>query len=294
MTSSFQETVAMDLKYYQGQTFLHLIDICTRLSAATFVPNKKKDTILKAIFRIWIAIYGSPDKILVDNGGEFAIFEFTETTDYLGITIQTTAAESPWSNGIVERNNQTLANMMNKIINDTQCSLDLALFWVLNAKNSLQNTAGFSQFQLVLGRNPKRPSTLSDNLPALSMKPSSEVLQDNLNVQHSARRAFIASENDEKIKRAFCHTIRTSGEVKHVTGDNAFYKREDKNEWRGPGVVIGQVNQQVSVKHGSFYIRAHPCRLQLVKSSFQSSNEPVCEQSWQYDHNHQNESNAQK
>ena len=228
MTSSFQETVAMDLKYYQGQTFLHLIDICTRLSAATFVPNKKKDTILKAIFRIWIAIYGSPDKILVDNGGEFAIFEFTETTDYLGITIQTTAAESPWSNGIVERNNQTLANMMNKIINDTQCSLDLALCWVLNAKNSLQNTAGFSQFQLVLGRNPKRPSTLSDNLPALSMKPSSEVLQDDLNPLNSAIRAFIASEKNEKIKRILCHNIRTSAERKYVTGDNVFIKEKTK------------------------------------------------------------------
>ena len=78
----------------------------------------------------------------------------------------------------MEWNNQTLANMKNKIINDTRCSLDLALCWVLNARNSLQNTAGFSTFQLVLGRNPKLSSTLSDNLPALSMKPSSEVLQE--------------------------------------------------------------------------------------------------------------------
>ena len=124
MASRFQETVAMDLKYYQGHTFLHLIDMCTCLSAATFVPNKNKDTILKAIFHIWIAVYGSQDKILVENGGEFANTEFNETTDYLGINIQTTAAESPWSNEIVKRNNQTLANMMNKIINDTQCSLD--------------------------------------------------------------------------------------------------------------------------------------------------------------------------
>ena len=101
----FQETVAMDLKYYQSHIFLHLIDMCKRLSAATFVPNKNKDTILKAIFRIWIAVYGSPDKILVDNGGEFANSEFIETGDYFGINIQTTAAEFPWSNGIVERNN---------------------------------------------------------------------------------------------------------------------------------------------------------------------------------------------
>ena len=42
---------------------------------------------------------------------------------------------------------------MNKIMNDTQCSLDQVLYWVLNEKNSLQNTSGFLPFQLVLRRN---------------------------------------------------------------------------------------------------------------------------------------------
>ena len=55
------------------------------------------------------------------------------------------------------------------------------------------------------------------------MKPSSEVLPDNLNALHLARRAFIASENDEKCKRALCHNIRTSEEVKYVIGDGVFY-----------------------------------------------------------------------
>ena len=71
--------------------------------------------------------------------------------DYLGIHLHTTAAESPWTNGVVERNNQTLSNMMDKITEDLQCSTDLALLWALSAKNSLQNVAGFSPFQLVLG-----------------------------------------------------------------------------------------------------------------------------------------------
>ena len=61
------------------------------------------------------------------------------------------------------------------------------------------------------------------------MTPFSEVLQDNLNALYSARRAFIGSENDEKIRRALCHNIRTSGNVKYVTGDSVIYKREDKN-----------------------------------------------------------------
>lgn len=76
--------------------------------------------------------------------------------------------------------------MMNKIINDQQCLLDLALCLALNAKNILQNTAGISPFQLVLGRKSKLSSTLSDNLFDLSIKPCSEVLQDILSAVHSA------------------------------------------------------------------------------------------------------------
>ena len=49
-------------------------------------------------------------------------------------------------------NNQTAATMMCKIINNTQCSLEVVLRWELTAKNNLPNVAGFSPFKLVLGK----------------------------------------------------------------------------------------------------------------------------------------------
>ena len=72
MTSNFYETVAMDLKFCHGKILLHIIDHCTQLSAPTFASNKNPDTIIKAIFKIWISVYGSADKFHTDNGGEFA------------------------------------------------------------------------------------------------------------------------------------------------------------------------------------------------------------------------------
>ena len=62
-TDQFQQAIAMDLKKYRGHIILHLIDY-TRLSAATIIPNKNRDTVIKAIFQTWIAAYGSPDKML--------------------------------------------------------------------------------------------------------------------------------------------------------------------------------------------------------------------------------------
>jgi len=122
MSNEFQQTVAMDLKFFNNKIILHIIDLCTRLSAAAIIPSKNKETIIKEVFKIWIAVYGKPEKFLLDNGGEWANDEFLQMCDSLGINIQTTAAESPWSNGVVERHNQTLANMMNKIIHDTNCA----------------------------------------------------------------------------------------------------------------------------------------------------------------------------
>ena len=76
-----------------------------------------------------------------------------------GMTIKTTGAESPWSNGLVERHNRVLGKMLDKIIEDSHCSLEVALAWAINAKNSLANVHGFSPYQLVLACCPPSQAT---------------------------------------------------------------------------------------------------------------------------------------
>ena len=95
MASQFLETVAMDLKFYDKKIVLHLIDLCTRLSAATTIKDKHPPTVIEAILKVWISVYGSCEKFLVDNGGEFANEELINFAEQFGITIKTTAGESP-------------------------------------------------------------------------------------------------------------------------------------------------------------------------------------------------------
>ena len=272
MATRFQEIVAMDLKFYQGNTILHVIDHLTRLSNAILIPDKQPKTIINALLTHWIAIYGSSEKFLFDNGGEFANEDMINMAERFGITIKTTAAESPWSNGLVERHNQILANMLNKVIDDTKCGLEIALVWCVNAKNSLANVHGFSPYQLALGYNPKLPSVIHDKPPALTHVPTSKILAEHLHALHSAREAFVSSENSEKIKRALSHNTRTSNEIRYTTGDIVYYKRNTSQEWRGPGSVIGQDGQQILIKHGITYVRVHPCRAQLVESMKRNNN----------------------
>ena len=103
MVTSFQECIVIWLKFYKGKILLHLIDHATRLSVSSFVKSKEPEVILKAIFKPWIQIYAAPEKVLTDNSREFANSKFIDMVESMIITVKVTAAESPCSNGLVER-----------------------------------------------------------------------------------------------------------------------------------------------------------------------------------------------
>ena len=45
----------------QHHRILHMVDRCTRWQATTEVSNKEEDTLLLAMEKIWIGIYGPPE-----------------------------------------------------------------------------------------------------------------------------------------------------------------------------------------------------------------------------------------
>lgn len=140
------------------------MDIATRFSVLTVIYSKNKETIVDQIMQMWIGTgLGTPLKFLTDNGGEFTSETYREVCENLNITTLCTAAESPFSNGLCERNHAVIDNVLQKILLDRPtCSLPIALAWAVHAKNTLHMVAGFSPFQLVFGRNPKLPSVLCD------------------------------------------------------------------------------------------------------------------------------------
>ena len=266
MGSRFLECVAMDLKFYDDKILLHLIDHATRLSITARIPSKKPSAVLNALFKHFIAIFGSVDKFLTDNGGEFVNQEFLEMCEKFNINIKTTPAESPWSNGMVERHNAIIAGMLDKVLSDTPCNFDIALAWCVNAKNSMINVHGFTPFQLAFGKNPKLPSAFENLPPANGPVDHSALLRENLNALHASREAFVKLENSERLKRALSHNVRTSNDSKFFTGDIVYYKRENDRHWKGKATVLGQDGKQVLLKHGGYYIRCHPCRVALDRA----------------------------
>ncbi|CAL4246160.1 unnamed protein product [Meganyctiphanes norvegica] len=262
MARRFNNMVAMDLKFWEGNFFLVLVDVFTRYCAAAVVMNKYPSTIIAAFFRIWITIFGAPRKILSDNGGEFNNVEMRALGEAFNFTVLTTAVESSWSNVIVERLNGILGISVGKIMLSAKCDLNVALAWAVAARNANDNKDSFSPNQLVFIFNPAIPSTTNSRLPELEEVTSSEVVMKNLIALHKARESFILAGNDERLKRALRANVRHSIDVDLETGDRVYYKRNNEDRWKGPGKISGIIGKQIRIEHEGSSVQVHSTRIQ--------------------------------
>lgn len=264
LASTYNETVAVDLHELEpGVWYLHIIDQFTRFSAGSVLTTKRSSEIVKHFIHDWISVHGSPQKLFSDNGGEFNNEEVRDMAENFNIEVKTTPAYSPWSNGLLERHNQTLTEIMMKVKASTGCDWSTAMDWALMAKNCMQSVHGYSPHQLVFGQNPNLPSVLIDRAPALEGTTKSEWVAKHISALHAARKAFTEAECSERIRRALKKKLRPIDE-QYEPGDKVFYKRVDCPEWKGPGVVIGQDGAVVFVRHGGICVRVHQLRLRKV------------------------------
>ena len=270
-SKTFNETIAVDLGEIEGRRFLVMVDMMTRYCQAKWLKDKRPDSIMKTLIDGWFALFGAPCKILSDNGGEFQNEKMRIMTERWNIKVITTPAESPWSNGLCEKTVGLLKESLRKMRDDEEIDLDMALRWVVSARNCLVNNGGFSPNQLVFGKNPSLPNLVGEesSSPASREKGWEEkVVRDNLNAMHKARETFVRNESCNKIRKALNSQVREHKFEEAKVGDEVFYKRENEKEWRGPAIVVGVVGKTVIVKHGDSLreiARVHITRIQGKK-----------------------------
>ena len=261
LATQFNDKVALDLKKWGDKWILHMIDMWSRLTVSKFISRKKPTEVIDNIMLHWCgAGYGIMSSILTDNGGEFNADEIREISSVLNIETITTAAESPFQNGLCERNHAITDMMLLKL--REQCPrtpIDVLLAWANTSRNSLQMWHGFSSYQLVFGKNPNIPNVMTDNIAALQGT-TSETLATHLNALHSSRKAFIESESSERIRRALYSKIRVSEQIFN-NGDRVFYMREGSKKWLGPAKVVFQDGKVIFIRHGGIMVRVSPNRL---------------------------------
>lgn len=261
MAKEFNEKVAIDLKKWNNKYILHMVDMFSRLTISCFIERKTPREVIDKIMEKWIGYFGVMRCILNDNGGEFTGNEIKEVKDILNVVDLTTGAESPWMNGLCEKNHALVDSMLERMVEDYPNIPDHVLLgWANMAKNSMQMVYGFSSNQLVYGTNPNLPNIMSNGLPAMEGKTSSEIFAQHFNALQAARKAFTESENSERVRKALMRKVCTSI-TDYDNGDIVWYKRERDGQWKGPAKVIFQDGKVVWVRHGASAVRVSVNRI---------------------------------
>ena len=235
----FNDVVSIDLKDYkegEHRYIVYMVDLFSRFTVGSLIPNKNPSTIGSVILEKWIAPMGRMRVLHSDRGGEFNNEELTVLAEYLGVRSTFTAAYSPQQNGVNERGHAIVDRMIDKIrTQDKSIPPGVALTWALVAKNTLQNVSGYSPFQIVFGECPSLPSVYTTGPSGLEEPVMSKAVAAHINALHLAREAYISGESDKILKNALKQRIyKRGGDIKQ----NEWIYFKNKDRWEGPVKVI--------------------------------------------------------
>ena len=139
---------------------LVIIDHFTKYVKLYSLQDITAKTSAKKIFN-FMCNYGIPDSILTDQGKNFQSELMTELWELLDTNKLRTSPYHPETDGVTERFNRTLKQMLACYVNENQTDWDLYLDNLQYAYNSaIHSTTKFSPFELFFGRLPKLPIDL--------------------------------------------------------------------------------------------------------------------------------------
>ncbi|GFX88615.1 transposon Ty3-I Gag-Pol polyprotein [Trichonephila clavipes] len=124
----------------------------------------KVDEIAKFLLEEIVLRHGAPRVIITDRGAVFRSRLVSSLVDLCNIDHRFTTAYHPQTNGLTERFNKTLADMLSMYVDVEQKNWDEILPFVTFAYNTAkQETTGFTPFYLLHGREAE--TTLDTMLP---------------------------------------------------------------------------------------------------------------------------------
>ena len=134
-----------------NQYLLTIMCASTRFPEAIPLRNIKAKTIVRALIKFF-SLVGLPKSIQSDQGSNFMSSIFQQVMYKLGIKQFRSSAYHPESQGALERFHQTLKNMIKAYCFDTEKDWDEGIYLLLfAARESVQESLGFSPFELVFG-----------------------------------------------------------------------------------------------------------------------------------------------
>ena len=140
-------------------------DYFSKWIEAYAIPNQEATTIARKLLDEMFCRFALPEKLHSDQGRQFEAEVTTQLCQFLQIEKTRTTPYHPQSDGLVERFNRTLLNMLSTCSMEHPSDWDLYLSKLCLAYNSsVQSTTGYSPFFLMFGREARLPIDLIYNL----------------------------------------------------------------------------------------------------------------------------------
>lgn len=136
---------------------LTLVDFATRYPEAVALKGIETEKVAEALIDIFCRI-GVPKEMLTDQGTQFTSELMAETSHLLSFRQLTTTPYHPMCNGLVERFNGTLKQILRRLCAERPKDWDKYQSAALFAyRDATQESLGFSPFELVYGRTVRGP-----------------------------------------------------------------------------------------------------------------------------------------
>ena len=150
-------------------------DYFTRWVEAYGIPNQEATTVAHKIVEEFFFRFGLPEQLHSDQGRNFESEVVSEVCKILEIAKTRTTPYHPQSDGLVERLNRTLLNMLAMTTADHPSQWECHLRSLCMAYNtSIQSTTGYTPFYLMLGRQARMPVEIMYGSPTLPVRPVTE------------------------------------------------------------------------------------------------------------------------
>ncbi|CAE7232206.1 RE1 [Symbiodinium sp. CCMP2456] len=230
---------------------LNIIDYASHFQMVIPLRGRSPEAVWSG-YRNWVKFFGPPKQIWADQGGEFK-GTFRTRTAQEGTRMDPSSLESPFQRGLAERHGKTFKAMLEKVMQDYNCSSVSDWQELVDTtsmmKNRLASRGGFSPVQRVLGYLPRLPGGLLSGGQDDAEAGKEPILGDGglqraMTIRKLAAKAFFEVDCDQALRNVLAGGPRP--QFDYAVGQMIYFyrlghsKKGDRphQRWHGPARVI--------------------------------------------------------
>ena len=138
-----QSTRVANVLAFQDHLMKHML--------AYVAPNQTAKTVAKFLYQGYISVFWALARLLSDRGANFMSSVIEEMCKILGIKKLQTMPYHPQTNGLVERSNQTIMQMIGKLGEDQKADWPSHLAEIVHAYNATHSAVtGYSLYCIIV------------------------------------------------------------------------------------------------------------------------------------------------